>query len=76
MAVSVRFACGHEGSLSERDEAIPVCTVCGESQVTRTTARAPRFVGVATGPFCETRALEAIPVNLAPKGALVVKEQG
>lgn len=71
--VTVRFACGHESRVAANQDAAPVCPECGQTQVRRVHARAPRFVGVASGPYCEWKALEAIPVNLAPKGALVLK---
>ena len=72
--IEVAFACGHVATVSPNLDAAPVCAQCGDMTVRRVKARAPRFVGVATGPYAEHQALDAIAVNLAPKGALVVKE--
>lgn len=72
--ITVRFACGHESQVAAHQDAAPVCPECGQAQVRRVRARAPRFVGVATGPYCEHEALEAVAVNLAPKGALVLRD--
>ena len=72
--VVVTFGCGHRANVGLNADSQPTCPECGNRQVARVKARAPRFVGVATGPYCETKALDAIPVNLAPKGPLVIKE--
>lgn len=61
--IALTFACGHQGTTDGKTT--PVCPTCGNAQVQTVKARAPRFVGVATGPYCETKALEAIPVSLA-----------
>ena len=72
--IQVRFACGHSRAVG-LNQSDPVCQECGDRTVRRVQARAPRFVGVATGPYCETQALGAVEVNLAPKGPLTLKEQ-
>ena len=72
--VVITFACGHHSSIPTNADSAPTCPECGDMQIRRVKARAPRFVGVATGPYCETTALTAIPVNLAPKGPLTIKE--
>ena len=70
--ITVRFACGHSGQVKETAASHPVC-YCGETQVTRTQARAPRFVGTCTGPYAETKALEPGIVNVASSGSLILK---
>ena len=72
--VTVTFACGHRAQVGTNVDTQPCCPECGERTVQRVKARAPRFVGVATGPYAETKALDAIAVNLAPKGPLKIKE--
>ena len=72
----VTFNCGHPAVLvPETVDQQPTCPMCGDRLVRAVQARAPRFVGLASGPYCETRPLDAIPVNLAPKGPLVLKEE-
>lgn len=71
--VRVTFACGHSAAISE--DAAPSCPACGDQRVRHVKARAPRFVGVARGPYAEYQPLEAIAVDLAPKGALTLKAQ-
>lgn len=70
--ISVTFVCGHTGSVSETAQAAPTCG-CGEQQVRRVAARAPRFIGACSGPYCETRMLEPAVVNVAPAGPLTLK---
>ena len=72
--IRVRFACGHGGTVSEKATTTPVCP-CGETRITRVVARAPRFRGACSGPYCETVALEPGVVDLAPKGPLPLKLQ-
>ena len=60
--------------MSETATTTPVCA-CGETQVVRVKARAPRFRGACSGPYCETVALEPGVVDLAPKGPLPLKPQ-
>lgn len=74
MSITVSFACGHRGTVSEAAEAAPVCH-CGERQVRRVAARAPRFVGACSGPYCETKTVEPATVNLASAGPLKLKPQ-
>ena len=73
MSIQVRFACGHGGTVSETATTTPVCA-CGETQVVRVKARAPRFRGACSGPYCETVALEPGVVDVASGGALKLKE--
>ena len=72
--MKIRFRCGHEGHVSETAETAPVC-VCGETHVTRTFARPPRFRGACSGPYAETVALDAAVVNVASAGSLMLKPQ-
>jgi predicted RNA-binding Zn-ribbon protein involved in translation (DUF1610 family) len=74
--VVIRFSCGHESRVAANVDAAPACPECGNGEIRRVKAHAPRFVGVATGPYCLVKALDAIPVpSIAPKGSLVIKEQ-
>jgi hypothetical protein len=70
--ITVRFKCGHGGQVSETADSAPVCQICGETQVTRTVARAPHFRGTCSGPYAETVALDPGIVNVAPGGALKI----
>lgn len=74
MSITVRFACGHEATVGVNVDTAPICP-CGERQIVRTKARAPRFVGTCKGPFAETRFLEPGVVDVAPGGSLPLKEQ-
>ena len=75
LSIRVRFACGHLAEVNHKTvDAPPVC-VCGETQIMRTFARAPRFVGACSGPYAETKALDPAVVNLATKGPLILREQ-
>lgn len=74
MSIKVRFACGHEGTIGTNPESAPVCP-CGETRITRTFAKPPRFRGACSGPYAESAPVEAGIVNVAPKGALKLKEQ-
>ncbi len=71
MSIRVSFVCGHSKDIGVNADTA-VCA-CGETRVARSQARAPRFVGVATGPYAEYRPLEAAVVNVAPGGALNLK---
>lgn len=71
MSIRVTFVCGHSKDLGVNASAA-VCA-CGETRIVRSQARAPRFVGVATGPYAEYKAMDAVPVNLAPGGSLSLK---
>ncbi len=51
--MTVTFVCGHTQPIGSTDVAL--CAVCGEHRVTRVTAPPPKFRGVATGPYCETK---------------------
>lgn len=53
--MTVLFKCGHNGQVKDGEE--PRCA-CGETRVFRSNAKAPRFVGTATGPHVTTRALD------------------
>ena len=74
MSIRVTFACGHSASVGLTVDSAPVCG-CGETRITRTHARAPRFVGACSGPYAETTALEPAIVNVAPGGVLRLKAQ-
>ena len=74
MSIQVTFACGHKGSVGVNSDSVPTCP-CGETRIVRTQARAPRFVGACSGPYCETQALEPGVVNVAPGGSLKLKVQ-
>jgi hypothetical protein len=67
----VKFACGHGMELGDNPNGSPVCG-CGEKQIARVQARAPRFTGVATGPFAEFKNLGPATVNCAPGGSLTI----
>ncbi len=72
--IPIRFACGHRATVSPNAEGTPRC-LCGETRIARVQARAPSFTGACTGPYATFRALEAVPINVAPKGALTLKAQ-
>lgn len=72
--IVVTFACGHVMPVAARSEWLPQCA-CGNRQVARVKARAPRFMGTCTGPYAETKALAAGTVNVAPAGPLTLKPQ-
>lgn len=71
--IKVRFGCGHEGEVAENASSAPICGECGDQRVSRTKARAPRFVGACSGPYAEAKNLSAAIVNVAPGGALSLK---
>jgi len=60
--IYARFACGHRFSIDPSVTSAPICPTCGERRISRTTAPAPRFVGVCSGPSAESKVLEGIPV--------------
>lgn len=70
--MTVFYACGHAGLYDERRGL--GCAVCGESRVTDVKTTAPRFTGTVTGPHATTQPLGPVAVNLAPGGALTLKE--
>ena len=69
----VRFACGHEAPVSLTASSVPTCG-CGETRIARTFARAPRFTGACSGPYCETKAVDPVVVDLTSAGPLKLKE--
>lgn len=71
--ITVVFACGHTQRLGDEFDQAPRCGDCGERRVSRTKARAPKFTGAVMGPHATTQALDAIPLNCAPGGALPLK---
>jgi hypothetical protein len=71
--IRLTFGCGHAGAADEKADSAPVCAVCGCRTVAMVQARPPRFRGVASGPYCETVALPAAVVDVAPGGPLVLK---
>ena len=68
MSVRLTFACGHTQTWNEG--ASPVCGTCGQRQVSRTSAPPPRFRGVCLGPTATYTASDAVPISVAPSGAL------
>ena len=70
--MKIRFACGHEGQVSETATIAPICH-CGERQIVAVAARPPRFRGACSGPYAETMALDPVSVDLTTKGALRLK---
>lgn len=62
--ITIRFACGHGFTLASDPQSAPTCPTCGETRISRTTAPAPRFTGLCSGPTAETRALAAIPIAI------------
>ena len=65
--IQVLFACGHNMDLDDSVSSAPVCPTCGESRISRTTAPPPRFTGWCRGPTAESKPLEPLPLQLAPK---------
>lgn len=74
MSIAVRFACGHKSEVGASAEATPTCG-CGETRIVRTMARAPRFVGACSGPYCETQAVDPAVVDLTTAGPLKLTPQ-
>jgi hypothetical protein len=77
MALRLLFKCDHVAPFSEKRG--DVCPFCGTRGVTAILAdspdeKHPRFTGTCSGPHATTVALEPIAVNLAPGGALVLKD--
>jgi hypothetical protein len=65
MSRRLEFRCGHMQPFEERMTS-PVCATCGTSIVARVHGIGPpRIVGCASGPYVETKALDAIAVRLA-----------
>ena len=70
----ILFRCGHDPQPLSEKAASPACLRCGETRVARVLGvPAPRIVGHGSGPLVQSKALEAIPVSLAPKGPLKLK---
>jgi hypothetical protein len=63
-SITVRFRCGHAFALDASVNGHPTCPTCGETQVSRTTAPAPRFTGFCQGPSAESKRLDAIPIAI------------
>lgn len=70
MSVRLTFACGHT---QPWEDGTPICAVCGSRQVSRTSAPPPRFRGVCVGPTATRVDLGAVPIGLAPAGALATE---
>lgn len=68
--ITVTYACGHTANVSAKGDVPPICE-CGERRVSRVKAPAPRFRGVCQGPSAVTVDLPAMPVSVAPGGALL-----
>ena len=73
--IRVTFACGHTLDLGANPSTSPRCLVCGEAQVARASARAPRFTGACTGPYATAKALDPAVVSVATAGPLSLKPQ-
>lgn len=73
MSITVTFACSHSIEVGDNANWQPVCQVCHDTRVARVKARAPRFVGTVSGPYCETKGLDPGVVNVAPGGTLNLK---
>jgi len=67
MSIRVTFKCGHGQAWAEGD-ATPVCATCGERQIGRVKAPAPRFSGACVGPTATTTALGPVAVSFGAKG--------
>ena len=66
--IPVLFRCGHRGTFTDKKAAeaqAPICPECGERGISRSFAPNPSFVGTASGPFVEPKALDPAVVNLA-----------
>lgn len=64
--MKVMCVCDHVYPVIEKQ--VLHCPSCGSAQIQRTVGvGAPRIVGCASGPFVETKALEAIAVDLTIK---------
>ena len=73
MKIVVTFTCGHRTDVGLNDAA-PVCRVCGETRVARSSAPPPRFRGACSGPYAETAHLDPAVVDLTTTGPLKLKE--
>lgn len=51
--ITIRFACGHRAEFDAALAQKPRCPECGETQIRRLKAPAPRFTGMVSGP-CAT----------------------
>ena len=71
----LKFSCGCPAvDINVDKNPTPKCPRCGDRRVVRNLDRTPpRFVGHGRGPLVQGAALEAIPVRLAPQGALRLK---
>ncbi len=65
--ITLVFACGHRFTVEATIDGALACPTCGEHRISRTTAPAPRFVGVCQGPSAETRPLSGIPLSIPKK---------
>ncbi len=64
--MQVLFRCGTLQLVDPDKTPSPVCAHCGTRDISRTVgARTPRFLGVASGPYAETRRMDAVAVSLA-----------
>lgn len=71
----VTFGCGHRADVPSNLATAPVCPTCGDRRVTHVKTRPPSFTGACTGPYATFKALDAMPVSLAPQGSLTLKPQ-
>lgn len=74
--IAIRWKCGHTATVGDNVSVSPICA-CGERQITMANPRRmPRFTGTVRGPVAEYKALDPGTANLAPGGALKLKERG
>lgn len=73
--IELGFKCGHRDKVGESMNTSPVCTTCGERQITYVKpSRMPRFTGTVTGPCATFTKLEPGVVDCAPSGPLKLKD--
>jgi hypothetical protein len=60
--ITITFLCGHTREMTG-NEAGELCCGCGERQVTKIDAPAPRFTGHVQGPHAEFKNLDPQPVT-------------
>lgn len=73
--IELRWVCGHKAAVGMNPQTAPACPACGETRIARTFARAPRFTGACSGPYCLPAVVEPGIVNVAPGGALQLKPE-
>ena len=61
--ILVGFKCRHTCQVDEAALSPPVCAICGETQIVRSTAPPPTFRGAASGP-CAVAESKVRPVKV------------